>query len=255
LFNQQGEKATMEQGKIQDGFYIQGDLKFAVDAADAHKTFDAVGALSNVDKVKLAKLNGIVAEPYNRNLLTAVLKSVVQNVWFANKLGTIPVEVLAGHNARVAKYTAEISVPTSGVDFLSRKPKATSTAKPSLQFVIDPAKYEEAYTKDHDSYRGQRYLVIKSMIELNAVGTSGKSIREIFENCKETRETSGPTRNAVGQIVNALVGAGIATCLNPQDAKAKPTPKAKTPATPPAPPAPPAAPKHNPPAATGKKKH
>jgi ribosomal 30S subunit maturation factor RimM len=48
-----------EIGKIVNGFYVQGDLKFAVDANDAHKTFDAVAALSNADKIKLAQLNNI----------------------------------------------------------------------------------------------------------------------------------------------------------------------------------------------------
>src|SRR5579859_2452469 len=103
----------MEHGKIDHGFYVQGDLKFAVDAADAHKTFDAVASLSHDDKVKLAKLNDIPCEPYNKQLLTTILKSAVQNVWFANKLGTIPAEVMTGHTARLNKYKAELAVPAS----------------------------------------------------------------------------------------------------------------------------------------------
>lgn len=215
----------METGKIENGFYVQGDLKFAVDAADAPKTFDAVAALSQPDKVKLAKLNGITADPYNKQLLTTILKSVVQNVWFANKHnGVVPAEVVKGHEGRLARYQAEIALPTSSVDFLSKKTRAASKAKPSLLFVIDEAKYEADYT----NWRGQRYLVVKTMLTLNAIPNSkGVSVREIFENTKETRETSAPTRNAVGQIVNALVAAGIATCLNPQDAKSKPVKKAE----------------------------
>jgi len=235
----------MEQGKIENGFYVHGDFKFAVDITDAHKTFDAVAALSNSDKIKLANLNGIKAEPYNKQLLTNILKSVVQNAWFAHKVGTVPAEVLKGHEARLARYSAEISVPTSAVDFLSKKTRAASTARPSLQFVIDEAKYEA----DYKNWRGQRYLVVKTMIDLGAKGTTGKSVREIFDNSKETRETPAPTRNAVGQIVNALLAAGIVTCLNPQDARQKADKKAE-PATPA-----PAAKKHTPAPAPAKKKH
>lgn len=216
----------MEQGRIENGFYVQGDLKFAVDAADAHKTFDAVAALSQPDKIKLAKLNGIQAEPYNKQLLTNILKSVVQNAWFANNLGNIPTDVLSGHNARLTRYAAEISVPTSAVDFLSKKTRAASKTRPVLLYVIDEAKYEANYKE----WRGQRYLVIKAMLEIGAKGTAGKSIRDIFDNTKETRETAGPTRNAVGQIVNKLLEAGIVTLLNPQDVRQKAINKAPTPA-------------------------
>lgn len=235
----------MEQAKIEKGFYIQGDLKFAVDAADAHKTFDAVAALSHDDKIKLAKLNDIPAEPYNKIALTNILKSAVQNAWFINKLGNLPAEVMSGHTARLNKYKAELLVPASTVDFLSRKTRATSsTARPSLMFTIDEAKYEADWNlaEKGKNWRGQRYLVVKTMLELSKTLEAGKgvTIRAIFDNTKETRETPQPTRNAVGQIVNALVSAGIATCLNPQDAKKKPepakTPEASTKKTPPAPP-------------------
>lgn len=223
----------MEQGKIEHGFYVQGPLKFEVDAADAHKTFDAVQALSNADKIKLASLNGIKAEPFNKNLLTTILKSVVQNAWFANKLGNVPTEVMSGHTARLAKYNAELAQPTSAVDFLSKKTRAASKTRLVLMFTIDKAKYEA----DWREYRSQRYLVIKSMLELNATSAPGVSIKAIAENCKETPETTCPTRNAVGQIVNALVRSGLVTLLNPQDARAKkgkvtptPTPKVAVPA-------------------------
>lgn len=238
----------METAKIQDGFYIQGDLKFAVEAGDAHKTFEAVANLSHDDKVKLAKLNDIPAEPYNKQLLTNILKSAVQNVWFINKLGTIPTEVMTGHAARLNKYKAELAVPASTVDFLSRKTRATSTkTRTSLKFTIDGVKFDA----DYKNWRGQRYLVGNQMIELNkANNNTGVTIREILDNTKETRETPAPTRNAIGQIVNALVAAGIVTCVNPQDAKKKPEPKTPAPAAPSTP-----APKKHAPAPTGKKKH
>lgn len=235
----------METGTIVNGFFVQGDVKFAVDLGDsAHKAFDAVAALSQPDKVKLAKLNGIQAEPYNKQLLTSILKSVVQNAWFTAKVGTIPAEVLAGHNARLVRYNAEIQVPTSNVDFLSKKTRAASSQAKTLLFTIDEAKYEAEYTK----WRGQAALVVRSLVELGGK-SDGKSIRDIFENVKETHETAAPSRNAVGQIINKLVAVGIATCLNPQDAKKKPEPK-----TTPAPVAP-VAKKVTPPAAPAKKKH
>lgn len=208
----------MDTGRIEHGFYVQGDLKFAVDAADAHKTFDAVQALSNADKIKLAKLNGIVAEPFNKQLLTNILKSVVQNAWFQHKVGNVPTEVLAGHNGRLATYTAAIALPTSAVDFLSKKARAASKTLTSLMYTIDEAKYEASW----QSYRSQRYLVVKSMIELKATtGTQGASVRSIHENTKETRETKKPTRNATAQIVNYLIAEGVVTLLNPQDARQK----------------------------------
>lgn len=207
----------MEQGKIVHGHYVQGDLKFAVDAADAHKTFDAVAALSNDDKKKLAKLNGINAEPFNKQLLTTILKSVVQNVWFANKLGSVPQEVSSGHVARLARYNAELAIPTSTTDFLARKTRARSETRKVLLYSIDPVKYETNW-KD---YRQQAYLTIRAMIELGAVNGNGKSVRDIQEKAVETRETTQPTRNAIGQILTRLIAVGIATCINPQDARQK----------------------------------
>jgi hypothetical protein len=196
--------------------------------------------------VKLAKLNDIPAEPYNKQLLTNILKSAVQNVWFVNKLGTIPTEVMTGHTARLNKYKAELAVPASTVDFLSRKTRATSAkTRTTLKYTVDEAKYEA----DYKNWRGQRYLVIKTMLDLGAkTGTEGKDVRAILDNTKETRETPAPTRNAVGQIINALVAAGIAACVNPQDAKKKPEPKTSAPAAP-------SAPKKHAQAPTGKKKH
>lgn len=217
----------MEKGTIQHGHYVQGDLKFAVDAADAHKTFDAVAALSNADKIKLAKLNGVAAEPFNKQLLTTILKSVVQNVWFGNKLGTVPDEVLKGHTARLTKYNVELALPTSSVDFLSRKVRAVSETRKVLLYSIDEAKYEENWK----TYRSQAYLVIKSMVELGATNGTGKSVRDIFENTKETRETTQPTKNAIGQVLGKLIAAGIVTCLNPEDARQKKQPEKKAPAT------------------------
>lgn len=218
-----------EQGRIENGFYVQGDLKFQVSTTDAHKTFDAVAALAKPELVKLATLNNIQHEPFNKNLLTGILKSVVQIAWFGQK-GAVPTEVLTGHNARLARYAAEMSVPSSSVDFLSKKTRAASKTRPTLKFVIDEAKYEAA----QKNWKGQRYLVVKTLVDLGAKGTEGRTIREVFDNTKETRETTAPSRNAVGQIVNALVAAGIVTCLNPQDAKKKAAPKVKTPPAPPA---------------------
>ncbi len=228
----------MEAGKIVNGFYVQGDLRFQVDPVDAHKTFDAVQALSHADKLKLASLNGIPTEPYNKQLLTTILKSVVQNAWFAAKHGSVPNEVMTGHASRLQRYHSDISVPANAVDFLAKKSRAAK-AKPALSFTIDGAKYEA----DQANWRGQRYLVVKSMLDLmtNVEAGKGVTIRAVFDNCKGTRETDAPTRNAVGQIVNKLKEAGIVTCLNPQDAK-----KPKT-TTPP--------PKATPPAQQSKKKH
>lgn len=222
----------METGRIENGFYVQGLLKFAVDASDAHKTFDAVGALSHADKLTLAKLNNIPSEPYNKQLLTNVLKSVVQNAWFAAKQGVVPVEVMTGHNARLARYRAEIAIPTNAVDFLAKKTRVAKAARPALSFTFDNAKYEAVWRE----WRGQRALVIFSMQELflSVPQGSGVTIRQILENTKETRETTMPTRNAVGQIVNALKEAGIVTCLNPEVAKAPRTPAPKPVAAPPA---------------------
>ncbi len=207
----------MEAGKIVNGFYVQGDLRFQVDPADAHKTFDAVQALSHTDKLKLASLNVISTEPYNKQLLTTILKSVVQNAWFAAKHGSVPNEVMTGHASRLQRYHSDISIPANAVDFLAKKSHAASKAKPALSFTIDGAKYEA----NQANWRGQRYLVVKSMLDLmtNVEAGKGVTIRAVFDNCKGTRETDAPTRNAVGQIVNKLKEAGIVTCLNPQDAK------------------------------------
>jgi len=213
-----------ESGKIVHGHYVQGDLKFAVDGNDAHKTFDAVAALSNADKIKLAQLNNIRTEPFNKQLLTTILKSVVQNVWFANKQGTVPSEVLSGHQGRLARYNAELAIPASSTDFLSRKTHKASETRKVLLYTLDAAKYEANWKE----YRQQTYLTIKAMIDLGAVGGVGKSVREIQETATETRETTQPTRNAIGQILNRLIAAGIATCLNPEDSrKPKATPASK----------------------------
>lgn len=223
----------MEIGKIERGNYVQGDLKFAVDPADAHKTFDAVAALSNPDKIKLANLNNIKTEPFNKQLLTTILKSVVQNVWFANKLGTTPEEVLSGHKGRLARYNAELAIPASTTDFLSRKTRAKSETRKVLLFTIDAEKYESQWKE----FRQQAYLTIKALIDLGAVDGVGKSVREIQEQAVETRETTQPTKNAVGQILNRLIAAGIVTCLNPEDGRQKKAPVGKTSTTPPATPA------------------
>lgn len=218
----------METGRIEGGFYVQGALRFAIDASDAHKTFDAVGALSHNDKITLAKLNNIPTEPYNKQLLTNVLKSVVQNAWFTAKQGSVPVEVLTGHTSRLQRYQAEIAIPTNAVDFLAKKARVVKAARPQLSFTLDSAKYEAGWRET--TKRGQLALVVRSMQEL-LVGVpqgSGVTIGQIALNCKETKETTLPTRNAVGQLINALKADGLVTCLNPEVAKAAPAPKATT---------------------------
>lgn len=217
----------METGRIEKGFYIQGDLKFAVDANDGHKTFDAVAALSHDDKVKLAGLNDIPAEPYNKQLLTTILKSAVQNVWLTNKLGTTPAEVIIAHQNRVAVYKTQLAAPSSSIDLLARKTRKASESKPALSYVIDPAKYEEAYKADKKKFQGQRYLVIKALIELSATGTNGKTVNNIDEKIVEGRETMKPTRNAINGALKVMKEAGFVTCLNPREEKPKAAPAAK----------------------------
>lgn len=214
----------METGKIVNGSYVQGDLSFAVDADNAHKTFDAVAALSNADKSKLAKLNGIPCEPFNKSAITGILKSVVQNVWFAHKTGKTPPEVLAGHTTRLAAYTAQLAVSTSTVDLLSRKQRSEST-RVKLLYTLD----KDAYEKVWQDWRGQRALTVGAFLTLKGTaGDKGVSLSDLHDAIptEGTRETKKPTKNAMGLIVNALKDAGIVTCLNPQDAQEK-KPRAK----------------------------
>jgi hypothetical protein len=243
----------MEQGRIENGFYVQGNVKFAVDPANHVKTFDAVAALSKEEKISLAQANGIVVEPFNNDALTTVLKSVVQIAWFAQhpQYSTNLPDVIKGHTKRVSDYEKAlgVTVKRKRVDLLGGAGKESTRAV--LLYTIDEAKYEADWSKAEGgkNWRGQRYLVIKSMLDLGAkVGSAGRSVRDIFENSKETRETAAPTRNAVGQIINALIEAGIAACLNPQDARQKPAKKGEKQ---------PEAPKKNPPAPPkdNKKKH
>jgi hypothetical protein len=216
----------MEQGRIERGHYVQGDLRFAVDAADAHKTFDAVAALSNADKIKLAQLNNIRTEPFNKQLLTTILKSVVQNVWFANKQGTVPPEVLSGHQGRLARYNAELAIPASTTDFLSRKTRKPSKTRKVLLYSLDPEKYEANWK----AYRQQAYLVVKSMQTIGAINGVGKSVREILEAITETRETTVPSTNNINQLFKKSL-ATIVTCLNPEDGRQKKTTKTTPPTT------------------------
>lgn len=204
------------EGRFENGFFVQGDLRFKIDPNDAHKTFDAVAALSKADKIKLAQLNGITTEPFNNTHLTTILKSVAQNVFIANKEGTVPAAVLAGHQGRLHRYNAEITIPYSDIDLLSRKVRKSSTrSAPSLLFVVDEKKYES----DWQNWRSQRYLVIKTLIDLGAtvVSQKGVSMKAVQEAMKETRETTKPKTNPMGQIVRALEEAKIVVCLNPQD--------------------------------------
>ena len=97
---------------------------------------------------------------------------------------------------------------------MKKKPKGKRS--PFL-YVIDEGKYFE----QQQEWMGQRYLVIRAMLELGAKGDAGKSALEITNNVKPSPETNAPNRNAVGQIINKLKEAGIVTCLNPQNAKKK----------------------------------
>jgi hypothetical protein len=210
---------------IEHGKFTQGEVSFPVDMNDAHKTFDAVAALSNADKIKLATANNIPTEPFNKTLITGILKSVVQNAWFLAKTGTVPSEVLAGHNVRLERYKSDIAAPVSAVDLLARKPKATREDK-SLKYTIDGEKYEAVWKE----WRGARYLVIKAMLDAAAPVT----LSGLLASMKETRESALPTRNGAGQIIKALIAAGIVTCTNPENVRA-PKGSKKTAPTPPVP--------------------
>ena len=226
----------MATATITNGEYTQGDLSFPVDMNDIPKTLDAVGKLSNGVLANLAKANNLPTEPFDKRLITLVLKSHVQNVWYQAIQGAVPQAVNDGHIKRVNAYVAQLAIlsDASTDDFVTvRKVRAENPAAPKLMYVLDQAKYE-ANWKD---WRGQKYIVVKSMLDLG-VGISGEgtktvtgaTIRQIADDCKETRETKAPTKNATGLIINTLRKAGIVILLNPQDEREKKprAPKATT---------------------------
>lgn len=214
--------ATVTEGK-----YVQGELTFDVGTSLTKETFNVIDKMPKAQLLLLAAANDIPTEPFDKRLLTLILKHHLQNVCYMAFKGGIPDAVKEAYPKRLVAYRQQLAIlaATSTDDLLSGPTtRRESTARPRLLFVLDEAKYEAVW-KD---WRNQKYIVIKSFIDLKAItGSAGASITQVFEGAKETRETTIPNKNQTGNIVMALRQAGIVTLLNPQDERQK---KEKTPA-------------------------
>jgi hypothetical protein len=126
--------------------------------------------------------------------------------------------VLSGH-ARHAwqRYNAELAIPASTTDFLSRKTRKVSETRKVLQYTIS----QRSTKLTGKNYRQQAYLTIKALIELGAVNGVGKSVREIQEAAKRHAKQRSQPATPLGRFLPGLIAAGIVTCVNPEDARQK----------------------------------
>ncbi len=105
--------------RVEHGFFLQGPVKFAVDADDIFRTLSCgafgigqvrarEGILVNLGETELkrwAEVNGLPTKPYAKELLIEALRGVLQNAfYFAERDGLVPEHCIVNQARRMKEF-------------------------------------------------------------------------------------------------------------------------------------------------------
>jgi hypothetical protein len=105
--------------RVEHGFFLQGPVKFAIDADDIFRTLSCgafgigqvlarEGILANLGETELkrwAEVNGLPTKPFARELLIEALRGVLQNAfYFAERDGLVPVRCVENQERRMREF-------------------------------------------------------------------------------------------------------------------------------------------------------
>lgn len=223
--------------QIKNGKFTQGELSFDIDTADLAKALQQVDKLTVAQHREIAKLNGIMVEPFDRRLLRPVVLGLVQSAWYKGVKGTVPEKVAASQTNRVAAYLKQLedlkNVPTEDlVATRSRKASTKSEAAPkaALAYLLDEPKVTALLAKDvkqrpsETRLIGQQYMVVETMREL-AAAKKPATVDAISTAVKSNPYTITPGKTNISFHINAFKKIGLVVAVDDKGEAVKEDPK------------------------------
>lgn len=216
--------------KIANGKFTQGELSFDIDCSDLAKALQQVDKLSVAQHRELAKLNGIVTEPFDRRLLRPVVLGLVQSAWYHAIKKSVPEKVAASQAKRVAEYVKQLEdlknvAPEDLVSTRSRKAstKSSSAPKVSLIYVLDEKLVASLLAKDvkerpsETRLIGQQYVVIETMRAL-AKADKPATVDAIASAVVSNPYVITPGKTNISFHINSFKKVGIVKATNETEA-------------------------------------
>lgn len=131
------EDAHIIKDRKGQAYFRQGDVRFTVDAKDLNEVVGCNGGSNVIDKLMdsqvamLASANGLVHDPFVRELLRPVLTGVVQLVWYRDLQKHESDNLRINQARRVVKYHVELREYTEPPKSDSSQSEAPSRASKS----------------------------------------------------------------------------------------------------------------------------
>jgi len=203
--------------KIADGKFTQGELSFDIDTKDLAKALQQVDKLTVYQHRELAKLNGIMVEPFDRRLLRPVILGLIQSAWYKAVKGNVPEKVAAKQADRITDYLKQLEdLKNVSADDLvatrSRKAstKAESAPKSASFYTLDYKQIDALLAKDPGDrpkearLMGQQYVIIETIKNIEAVTKKpGATVAQIAEQVKPNPYVMVPSKTNVSFYINA----------------------------------------------------
>lgn len=180
------EEAKVERGGDGLAYFVQGDVKFPLDADSVTKSVDVLEKLNSGMWQRLATVNHLPTDPFDKKLLKIPLMGVIQIAWYREFDTRVDFpKLISNQEKRVAKYKQDIETLKANPDLAEGKTTKKSAPRAAKAYQLDPAK-KEVWGK----FTGQKKIIVDAMVSLGAATAS--VIADTIKGQLETRQ--GPER-------------------------------------------------------------
>lgn len=190
----------MDEAKVlkgEDGlaYFEQGDVKFPIPDDSITRAVDVLDKLNSGMWQRLAAVNHLPTDPFDKKLLKLPLLGIVQIAWYRafDPRVDFP-KLIANQEKRVAKYKADIEQLKSNPDLAEGKKRSagsggTRTAK---AYALDAAK-QDIWGK----FTGQKQVIVAAMQKLGPA-----TANVIADTIKSQLQTKQPAERVVAFYMN-----------------------------------------------------
>lgn len=198
----------MEEAKVvnEEGFayFVQEDLRFPIAGKEdgITRAVDVLDKLNSGMWQRLAALNHLPTDPFDKKLLKVPLMGIIQIAWYRAFDPRVDFEkLLANQEKRVAKYKQDIETLKANPDVAEGKKKSGGGggARTAKTYQLDPAK-KDVWSK----FGGQKQLIVDAMQKL---GPATAAV--IADSVKGQLQTRQPAERVVAFYMNDFGHKGL----------------------------------------------
>jgi hypothetical protein len=209
-----GEGARVYVTKSGEAHFEQGMVSFVVDSKDLNRVVGCNGESCPLDRlmdseiVTLAQANNLPVQPYARELLTPVLKGVLQNTWYRDIEQHESDHLRDNQQARVAHYLFELKryrEPAAEGSKSSRSGRAAGAPRKQGVRASMLSKSFQVVNKDAKNVASGREAALLSVL-LTFKG--GETMAAIVEAAKDKVKTKQDFEKTIARFLKELIEHG-----------------------------------------------